>query len=387
MGKKILILSEPIGHGHTTAAEALVQGISYLFPSVELKILEAGHLLHPIATKIMVHIYLKLILLFPSIWRKIYHYHSHKPLSSWKQEMIYLLFYRKIESILNQEKPHVVICTHSFSSVTMARLKRQGYPTTLCVAITDFHVHGVWVHPEVDLYLVASQHVCDELINMGIQKSKILVTGMPSRSDFWASGNKEEIKKKLFLKNIPTVMVMGGGLGLGGIRKIAYALLKWRDQVQVIICTGHNEKLRKTLVNDPRFHHPHIHIFGFVEQISDWMDAADLLITKSGGLTCFEALLKGVPLCIYQPLSGHEEKNCDFLVDNHLAIRLTEASQIDYWIEKLLVDAQDLSLLCQNIYLFQRQIDPLAGPRCIAHLLHEDQPIESPSLPAPAIVT
>lgn len=387
MGKKILILSEAIGHGHAKAAEALVQGISYLAPTVEIKILEASNLLHPIATKIMVQFYLKMILLFPGIWRKIYHYHSHKPLSNWKKEMIYLLFYRKIETILNQENPHLVICTHSFSCATMARLKRQGYPTTLCVAITDFHVHGVWVHSEVDFYLVASQNVCDELIKMGIPKSKILVTGMPSRSDFWTVGNKEEIKRKLHLRNIPTIMIMGGGLGLGGIRKIAYALLKWKDKVQIIICTGNNNKLRNMLLNDQKFHHPHIQILGFVEKISDWMDVADLLITKSGGLTCFEALLKGVPLCIYQPLSGHEEKNSDFLVNNHLAIRIEEAVQIDDWIEKLFIDAQEISYIYQNICHFQRKIDPLAGPKCITHLLNEDQEVDCQLITTPVMIT
>lgn len=373
MRKKVLILSEAVGHGHTKAAEALLQGISLLLPMVEVKILEASHLLHPIATKIMVQFYLKLIVFFPNIWRKIYHYYQDRPLSKWKKEIIYFFLYRKIEDTLSQEKPHVVICTHSFSSVAMARLKRRGFPVTLCVAITDFHVHGVWVHPEVDLYLVANQNVYDELIRMGIHQNKILVTGIPSRSDFWSTGDKEAIRKKFKLKDLPIILIMGGGLGLGGIQKISYALLKWKSKVQLIICTGDNTKLRKILENDPAFHHPHIHILGFVEEIGDWMEVADLLITKSGGLTCFEALLKGVPLCIYQPISGHEEKNCDFLVKNRLAVRIDDSVQIDQWIEKMCKGSDALSEIDQNISRFKSQIDPLACAKSIVNLLHQRQ--------------
>src|SRR5690606_22181416 len=128
-----------------------------------------------------------------------------------KETLIYYLFYRRVEKILDQEKPHFIICTHFFCSITMARLKRSGYPIPLCVVITDFHVHGVWVHPEVDMYFVANRVVAEHLVRMGIQKEKIFVTGMPIRSDFWKPRDKYRIRRQLRLKNLPTILVMGGG--------------------------------------------------------------------------------------------------------------------------------------------------------------------------------
>ncbi|WP_302053245.1 hypothetical protein [Bacillus sp. FJAT-29790] len=135
----------------------------------------------------------------------------------------------------------------SFTSSSISRLKRLGYSFTLCTMITEFHVHGAWVHSEVDVYLVSSADVSSQLIKMGIPNNRLIVTGMPLSSNFWIRKNKQNIRKKLKLKNIPSVMVMGGGLGLGGIQQLAYELLKWKEQIQVIICTGKNEKLRKTL--------------------------------------------------------------------------------------------------------------------------------------------
>lgn len=369
MCKKVLILSEAMGSGHTKAAEALIQGISHLEPTIHTQILEVGITLNPVTTKLLIHSYLKMIIHSPSLWKKIYHYKQNKPFPNWMKFIIYHLFHRQMEVLLAQEKYSLIICTHPFTCISVSRLKRiLGHPFTLCTVITDFHVHGAWVHSEVDAYLVANKHVYDQLINMGVPKNRITITGIPLRSHFWVKKNKQEIRKKLKLKDIPVVLIMGGGLGLGGIRQLAYSLLKWKEKIQVIICTGNNEKLRASLSRDEQFHHQHFHILGFVDNIDELMDASDLLITKPGGLTCFEALAKGLPLCIYQPIPGHEERNCDFLVDNHLAIRIDDSNSIDIWIEKLLISEQ-MSFLPDQIQLSQQKIDPLAGAEFIVNLL------------------
>ncbi|USK35940.1 galactosyldiacylglycerol synthase [Bacillus sp. F19] len=363
MRKKVLLLSEAIGTGHTKAAEALMQGISHIAPSIHTKVLEVGQTLHPFTTKLLVNSYLKMIIQSPSLWRKMYHYNQNKPLCNWRKFAIYQLFHRHIEALLNQEKPHLIICTHPFTSSSASRLKRLGHQFTLCTLITDFHVHGAWVHSEVDVYLVSSEDVHDQLINMGIPKNRIAVT------NFWTKKNKQEMRKKLKLKNIPSVMIMGGGLGLGGIQKLAHSLLKWKEKIQVIICTGNNENLRSSLSRDGMFHHPHVHILGFVDRIDEWMDATDFLITKPGGLTCFEALSKGLPLYIFQPIQGHEERNCDFLVNNHLAIKIDNTIDIDNIIEELLFSPPKMQVTHDRMMEFQQKADSLASAEFIVDLL------------------
>ncbi|AIE58939.1 MGDG synthase family glycosyltransferase [Bacillus methanolicus] len=367
MNKKVIILSECIGNGHTKAAEALMQGISHLAPSIHTQILEAGQVLHPITTKLLVGSYLKMNSLSPSLWRKMYHYKHNVPLSNWKKFIIYLMFHRQIEDLLEQEKPNLIICTHPFTTSSISRLKRLGYPFTLCTVLTDFHVHGAWVHSEVDVYLVSSEDAYNQLINMGVPKNHIAVTGMPIRSNFWIKKNKQEMRKKLRLKNIPSVMVMGGGLGLGGIKELSHALLKWKENIQIIICTGNNETLRRTLSRNEKFHHPHVRILGFVDLIDEWMEATDLLITKAGGLTCFEAMSKGLPMYIYQPFPGHEEKNCEFLVNNHLAIKIDDITNLDKVIEKLLFSPEEMKSLYDRMRKFQLKIDPLASAEFIVN--------------------
>lgn len=372
VNKKVLILSEAIGDGHTKAAEALIDGLTHLVPTLEVKMLGLGHLLHPWATRMLVFFYLKMILLTPSLWRKIYQYHLHKPLSNWKKYLIYTLFHRKIEQILDQEQPHLIICTHPFCSATLSWLKQAGYQYPLCTVVTDFHVNGAWVHPEVDIYLVSNEHVVAQLQQMGVPAERIAVTGMPLRQNFWSRSDKRKMRQRLSLKeDLPTVMVMGGGLGLGGIQKLAYALLKWVDRIQVVICTGSNQKLLQSLQKDARFQHPHIRILGFINWIDQWMDSADLLITKPGGLTCFEALAKGLPLCIYAPISGHEEQNSDFLIKNQLAIHIDHLQELDQWLEMILFKPEKASSFFRKINQFQKRLNPLAHARFIIDWLQK----------------
>lgn len=369
MKKKILILSEAFGSGHTKAAEALAQGISHEEPSIRTQIVEIGKMLHPTTTTLILRSYQKLITKYPNLWKILYQSKQDRPISGWLQFIIYHLFHRNIEQVLEQIKPHLVICTHPFSSSTISRLKKTGYPVRLCTVITDFHAHRVWVQREVDLYIVSGEEVSRQLMHMGIPRNRIAAAGIPVKADFSTKTSKQEARTELKLQNLPTIMVMGGGLGLGGIHELALSLLKRKDSVQLLICTGYNEDLRLSLQHNELFQHPHIMIMGFVDIIDQLLDAADLLITKPGGLTCFEALSKGVPMLIYQPIPGHEEYNCRYLVERELAIRINEVLEVDDWIGKLLHSPESFALLHENMKQFQQSMNPYAGAGPVLKLL------------------
>lgn len=369
MHRTILILSEVFGSGHTKTAEALAQSISLLEPSIHTQIVETGSLLHPTATSLFLRSYKKIITDYPYLWKIIYQSKKNQPVPYLLQLIIYHLFHRNMDQILKQSKPDLVICTHPFSSSSLSRIKKMGHPVRLCTVITDFHVHRVWVQPEVDLYIVSGEEVHRQLIAMGIMQERIAVTGIPIRMNFWTKNSKQEARKKLKLNNLPTVMVMGGGLGLGGMKDLAFSLLKWKDSIQLLICTGSNDSLRLSLLHNKHFQHSHIIIMGFVDMIDELFDATDLIITKPGGITCFEALTKGVPLFLYQPIPGHEEHNCSHLVNSELAIKINDRQEMDDWIEKLLFTPEVFEPWLARIKQFQKKVNPLAGAKSVIELL------------------
>lgn len=369
MHKKILIFSEAFGSGHTKAAEALVHGISLQEPSVQTEIIEIGKMLHPFINGLIFILYKKIITTCPYLWKIMYQTHQNGPIPYWLQFMIYQLFHRNMEKVLRDLNPDLVICTHPFCSSSLSRIKRMGYPIRLCTGITDFHVHSVWVQPEVDLYIVSNDEACRHLIQLGIAEHRISVTGIPIQSNFWTKSNKHQVREKLNLKNLPTVMVMGGGLGLGGIEDLAHSLIKWKESIQLLICTGYNNDLRISLERNIQFQHPHIVIMGFVDIVDELLDASDLLITKPGGLTSFEALSKGVPMLLYKPIPGHEEYNCNHLIKHELAVRIHNRQEVDPWIEKLLFFPNAFERLYENMEQFQQKINPLAGAEAVLELL------------------
>src|SRR5207253_2051488 len=93
-------------------------------------------------------------------------------------------------------------------------------------------------------------------------------------------------------------------------------IARWRDQIQLIFCTGNNEKVMQRLTNDARFQHPNIHLMGFTKDIDKLMDISNLLITKPGGMTCTEAMAKGIPMLFFSPIPGQEEENCQYFSEN-----------------------------------------------------------------------
>lgn len=370
MQNQILIFSEAFGNGHTKAAEALAQSISIQEPSIRTKIVELASSLHPLTSALTVRSYKKMITAYPKVWRKIYDSNQNQLISERMQFVIYQLFHRKLEEVLKYEKPLLAICTHPFTSSSLSRLKRLGYPVRFCTVITDFHAHPMWIQPEVDLYMVSDHEVQRQLISMGISSEKIAVTGLPVTLNFWTKQTKQEARNLLNLNNLPTILVMGGGLGLGGIRELAYSLIKWKERVQIIICTGRNENLRLHLQHDIQFHHPNMVILGFVDNIDKLLDASDLLITKPGGLTCFESLCKGVPMIIFQPIPGHEEHNSNYLINRGLAVRMNHEQEADNWIEKLLFAPETFDPLRKNIEQFQQQFNPMVAAETVLNLLH-----------------
>jgi processive 1,2-diacylglycerol beta-glucosyltransferase len=91
--------------------------------------------------------------------------------------------------------------------------------------------------------------------------------------------------------------------------------------------------------------------------------------TKAGGLTCFEALAKKLPLFIYRPLPGHEEGNSDFLISRKLAVRINTEEEIDGWMRKRLEGPQGAAFLIQNMTQFRQTMDPLATAKSVLNFI------------------
>ena len=134
--------------------------------------------------------------------------------------------------------------------------------------------------------------------------------------------------------DLPILLVLGGGFGMGPLEQILAQLNNLEETVQVIVVCGRNEELRRELAVQER-RHP-THVFGFVTNMQELMAVADLIVTKPGGLTSSEALALGRPLFVLNPIPGQEAANSDFLLEHGAAAKANRMEDLPFRLQKLL---------------------------------------------------
>jgi processive 1,2-diacylglycerol beta-glucosyltransferase len=265
--KRVLLLSEGFGAGHTQAAHALADSLRRLSPDLQTRVFELGSFFHPTLAPWIISAYRKTVTSQPKLIGIMYRSQYNKSLNRLTTLALHRLFYKQSLNMIRQLKPDVIVCTHPIPNAIVSRLKRLGLKVPLCTVITDYDAHGTWISQEVNRYLVSTEEVKRKLLARGVPPHIIQVTGIPVHPNFWTPHNKEEIRSRFGLQDMPTVLVMGGGWGLVNNIDMLEYMTRWRDHIQLIICLGNNEKVRTQLSAHPSFHHPNIHLLGFTREI------------------------------------------------------------------------------------------------------------------------
>ncbi|GMK41188.1 UDP-glucuronosyltransferase [Paenibacillus sp. CCS19] len=335
--KRVLLLSEGFGSGHTQAAYALAVGLRLSSPEIQTRVIELGKFLNPVVGPLIVSAYRKTVSKQPKLVGMMYRSNYHKSLNRFTQLALHRVFYTHTSQVIDQLKPDLIVCTHPVPNAVVSRLKRLGEENVqLCTVITDYDAHGTWISQEVNHYLVSTPKVKRKLVERGVEPDRIEVTGIPVHPSFWQTYDREEVLKQFGLRDMPTVLVMGGGWGLmDDDDQLLDYMTEWRNRVQLIVCVGSNEKMKEKLLQEERFNHPNVHILGFTREVSKLMDVADLLVTKPGGMTCTEGLSKGLPMLFYKPIPGQEEENSEYFVQNGFAEMLNTRETIDKWFKRI----------------------------------------------------
>lgn len=333
--KRVLLLSEGFGTGHTQAARALAASLDAYSDQIETNVLELGAHQHPVIGPIILNTYRLTLMSQPKLIGKLYHAKYDNSIGPLTQLALHRVFYARSARIIEEQRPDVIVCTHPFPNMIVSRLKKAGLRVPLCTAITDYDAHATWLSSETDAYLVSTEEVRKTMLQRGVRDELIHVTGIPVHPKFHASNDKQKIRNRFQLKNMPTVLIMGGGWG---ILKHSYILLlinDWKERIQFVYCMGSNKKALRKMSKNPLFNHPNIHLLGYTHNIDELMDVSDLLITKPGGITCSEGLAKRIPMLLNNPFPGQEERNCNYFTSHGYAHRLESAEQLTAWFTKL----------------------------------------------------
>lgn len=332
---RILFVTTKIGFGHERVSSTLASVIKNIAPACTTKTVTYFDFFPSRLQKFINIVYIYGLRWFPRFFA--YVYLTQKRYKGGGVDFWYRILGRKYAETIQKYSPDLIVITQGLACQWLGRLKKKGLiRCNLIAIITDFTVHPFWVSHKIGLYIVATEEMKRDLISRGVASKKIEVTGIPIDPRFNNVYDKKELKKKLELKEkMVTVLIMGGGWGLGKIDKVLMVLDRIGLPLELLVVTGRNRGLYRRIKNK-RFNLP-VHIYGKVDNINELMAISDVIITKAGGVTISELLASGLPAVIWDIIPGQEDANADYLVNAGAGVRVNNVADIKDAINKMVL--------------------------------------------------
>ncbi|HEV2440030.1 MAG TPA: glycosyltransferase [bacterium] len=347
---RLAILSCNYGGGHKRVAETV---------AAEWEARTGGHaeivdyfarFVHPIFDALTKFSYIQSVRHAPMLYGLFYKLTGEIRPDSATQRFINRMGMDRLERFLVAESPDAVCCVHCTPAGTMSDLRLAGRTSVPCLTvITDYVTHSQWIHPGVDRYCVPNDEVREGLQSRGVPADRLVVSGLPVERKFLRPLDREALRRQYGLRpDVPVVLVMAGAYAmLGGILDVTRALAQFSRPIQVLVVCGYDRRLedqvRARAAGSP---HP-FHVVGYVDTVEELMTVSDVLVTKAGGVTVSEALVKRLPMLIYRPIPGQEEGNTRFLLEHGAAAAPRTPDALVAHLERLLGDPARLAAMTE----------------------------------------
>lgn len=350
-GKNILIVTASMGAGHNKAANAISECIKMKYPENRVTIIDFMSQETAYLNSLVKDIYLKLLDHTPNIYEFFYKFTAKTFQGTTVQSIFAHAMKNDMLTLIKEHQADVLIFTHPFPCAAATYLKEtKQIDLPIVTVVTDFCLHQFWIYRHVDLYFVATKQMKNDLVQAGIEEKRIFATGIPISPDFQEMANKEELYQKFELAaDVPTVLIMGGGLGLGKVKDALCQLENLKMELQILVVTGTNISLWSE-INELAGRSKHkIIVWGYSHNIREIMAVSTLLITKPGALTICEALASDLPMILHHPIPGPESDNAKYVANNGAAIWIKHEDTLDSVVRELLTDKTILPRLQKNI--------------------------------------
>lgn len=345
MKKSALIFTASFGHGHVQAAQVLKTECEK--NDVDTLIIDLLFELHPFVRNVLTFSYYRMLIYAPSLWRFLYEQKGERELH-FLHKILANLMQKKLLKFIQEHKPIFIISTHPFVTIMLASLKQKSIGhVPLYAVMTDFKFHPFFLHHAIDHYFTADPKFKDECQAWGINAEKVTYSGIPtSKIDVF---NKTKVALKITDGPVPVILITGGGQGIMHYKTLIRALNDLQQKVMIVCMIGHNLKLEAS-INKLRQQSKHeLLIIPFTSHFSSYFQAANVVITKAGGLTLTEGLLCGKSMLIFKPLPGHEEDNARFLLEAGACEWTDEAKKVPVIVERLLKNKSHQTLIDKAI--------------------------------------
>jgi processive 1,2-diacylglycerol beta-glucosyltransferase len=355
MTPRILILSASAGAGHVRAAEAMELAARQVLPGAYVRNVDVLQLTNRFFRYFYGALYVDLVNSAPHFLGYAYDLLDRPPRRLAVIERLRLGLQdgnlRGLVRLLLEGQWDLIINTHFTSAEIVACLKRQGrLAAPQVMATTDFGLHRLWVHQPCERYFTATDEAATYLHRNGLPEESVFVTGIPIDPAFSVPKDRRECRARLGLgDDRPVVLQLSGGFGVGPIEKYLHALLEMSVPLQIVTIAGRNERRARQLRAVPVPPRHRVRVIDYTREIDEYMAAADLVVSKPGGLTTAETLARGAIMVIVNPTPGQECRNSDFLLENGAAIKVNNIEVLPAKVGELLGDEGRLRSLRSNV--------------------------------------
>lgn len=325
----ILLLMSDTGGGHRASAQALEAAFDMMHPgrvritTVDFWTTVAGWPFNNFPAQYT------FLAKHPILWKFIYFWAAFRPTRELTELVFSLFAHANVRHYFENSQPDLILSVHplvnrlSLSVLSYLRHRKPKPPPPFVTVVTDLgDAHPTWFDTRADMVYVPSQPLRERAIREGMRHDKIRLFGLPTRPAFWQPPpDRELLRVKLGMaQHIPTVLLVGGGDGVGGLSAIATAIAtKIANEAgaaagQLVVVCGKNKSLLAKM--RARSWPVPVILKGFVNNMSDWMSACDILCSKAGPGTIAEAWIRGLPIILTGFLPGQEEGNVQLVTES-----------------------------------------------------------------------
>ena len=318
---RIAMLSCNTGEGHNSTARAIQEVLNGR--GVECETVDVLALLSPRISRFICNWHARLYKYTPKLWDVGYRAVENMDSRSDESDMLFdILAFgnNKLKTILEQGSFDAAICTHVFAAMMMTELRKSWNPALPCYFVaTDYTCYPYANNCDIDGFFIPARDLSGDYISAGIPAEKLIPSGIPVRQEFYRQRDRQLARKQLDLtENAFVALLMCGSMGCGPMRKLAKDLAERMPENSLLVAfCGKNEKLFDSLSS---IENPKLRVMGYTNQIATYMDAADVIVTKPGGLSSTEAANKRLPMVFINAVGGCENYNFSFFLNRGYAV-------------------------------------------------------------------
>ena len=351
MAYKLLIASASAGAGHARAASAVKRAFDLSDHEGSAQTVDTLQYTSAAFRQLYLRSYFSVISALPWYWRYLYQRWDKKSVGGLERRTMCMLDRMnagKFIRLVRDEQPTHIVCTHFLPAEILAWMRRTGkLDVPVGVVVTDYDAHRMWLNKGTDQYFVASDYLRGLFISKGAPPDQVATSGIPIDAVFSEPIDRAKVRADLGLDpGLRTVLMIGGGKGKVGMQKAVAALAEC-GEIQILAVAGHNKRLKQKLDALTLPAPVKLVTHGFVDYIEKLMAAADLIITKPGGMSTSECLAVGLPMVLTGAIPGQEEKNSAFLVGCGAALPANNPAELRRVAAELLANPDRLARMKQ----------------------------------------